>query len=294
MNKITAALRLTRIEHSIMLVLAVVAAEIITIWYVGLLPSLTVIALSIITPVFVSMGSFAINDYYDIKADRLNKRYDRPLVNGSLTKKEALTIAMLSFIIGVVASAFISPIAFAIALVFAILAILYSYKLKDILLIGNLYIAFSMVIPFIYGNYVVTSKLEPGIVLIGIIIFLSGLAREIHGMIRDYKGDSKARKSTNLISHIGGIRSSQIAFILYMESILVSVYLFFFTPPFAYNLFYIVPIAITDIILAYVAAGYLLQKKSVGFFKLTRNASLAAMGLALLAFMVSALIYIAI
>jgi geranylgeranylglycerol-phosphate geranylgeranyltransferase len=292
MNKIKAVLKLTRIEHSIMLVIAVMAGEVIALGANGIVPSALVIALSIITPVFVSMGSFAINDYYDVKADRANKRMDRPLVNGSLTRKGALRIALISFAIGVLASLFINAYAFVIALVFAVLAILYSYKLKDKLLIGNIYIAFSMVIPFIYGNYVVSTMLRANIVLISIIIFLAGAAREIHGMIRDYKGDATARKSENLLYHVGQNRSAQLAAVLYIEAIMVSIYMFFFTPPFAFNLVYIVPIIITDIALAYIAYGYIVDKKSRGFYSLSRNLSLAVMALSLLAFLAAALVYI--
>jgi geranylgeranylglycerol-phosphate geranylgeranyltransferase len=292
MNKIKAVLKLTRIEHSLMLVIAVIAGEVIALGVNGIVPSALVLALSIITPIFVSMGSFAINDYYDVKADRANKRMDRPLVNGSLTRKGALQIALISFAIGVLASLFINAYAFVIALVFAILAILYSYKLKDKLLVGNVYIAFSMVIPFIYGNYVVSTMLRANIVLISIIIFLAGAAREIHGMIRDYKGDAAARKSENLLYHVGQNRSAQLAAVLYIEAIMVSIYMFFFTPPFAFNLVYIAPIIITDIALAYIAYGYIVDKKSRGFYSLSRNLSLAVMALSLLAFLAAALVYI--
>jgi geranylgeranylglycerol-phosphate geranylgeranyltransferase len=287
-KKIKAALRLTRIEHSIMLVIAVIAGEVIT----GAIPNAIAFILSIITPIFVSMGSFAINDYYDVKADRANRRMDRPLVNGSLTRDEALSIAIASFAIGVLASLFINAYAFIIALVFAALAVLYSYRLKDMLLIGNIYIAFSMVIPFIYGNYIVSTKLHASIVLIGIIIFLAGAAREIHGMIRDYMGDAKARKSRNLLYHVGQNRAAQLAAVLYIEAIMVSIYLFFFTAPFAFNLVYIAPIIVTDIALAYISYGYLVGSKSKGFYSLSRNLSLGVMALSLLAFLAAALVYI--
>ncbi|MEM3228556.1 MAG: hypothetical protein QW549_03130, partial [Candidatus Micrarchaeaceae archaeon] len=71
MNKIGAILRLTRIEHSVMLIIAVVAAELIAS---RSLPDYFVLALSLITPIFISMASFAINDYFDIETDRLNKK----------------------------------------------------------------------------------------------------------------------------------------------------------------------------------------------------------------------------
>ena len=68
--------------------------------------------------------------------------------------------------------------------------------------------------------------------------------------------------------------------------------MFFFNIPFAFNLVYIVPIAITDIVLAYIAAGFLMQRREKDFFSFSRNMSLLAMGLALVAFLASALLYI--
>jgi geranylgeranylglycerol-phosphate geranylgeranyltransferase len=225
-------------------------------------------------------------------ADRANRRFDRPLVNGSITKRQALWIVIACFAVGVLASVFINVYAFIIALLFAALAILYSRNLKDMPVIGNVYIAFSMVIPFIYGNYVVATGLPASIILIAITIFLAGMAREIHGMIRDYRGDAKARRSKNLLYHVGLARASQLAAILYVEAILVSIYMFFFYAPFAFNLVYIVPIAITDITLLCISYGYLVQKRSKDFYKFSRNASLAVMALSVLAFLAAALLYI--
>ena len=115
-SRIGAILKLTRIEHSIMLIIAVLASEIITN---RTLPPYFILIMSFITPIFISMGSFAINDYFDIEVDRLNKKTNRPLVNKSITPKSAFYIAIVSFFIGVFASIFISGGAFAIALIFA-------------------------------------------------------------------------------------------------------------------------------------------------------------------------------
>lgn len=287
MLKISSILRLTRIEHSILLVVAVVAAELITKG----LPSTYTLVLSVITPIFISMGSFAINDYFDVEADRINKK-DRPIVKGLITKNEALAISLASFIVGIATSYLINVQAFIIAIIFSVLSFLYSYRSKEILLLGNSYVALSMAIPFIYGNFVVSNKLAANTVLIVLVIFLSGLAREIHGMIRDYKGDTKARKIKNIVYYIGAKRSSKIAFVLYLEAILISIFMFFFLPPFAYNVFYIVPIAVTDLVLFYVSYMFLKQKSSRRFYDMSRNLSLGAMGLALLAYLISALFYV--
>ncbi len=153
MGKISAFMRLTRIEHSIMLVLAVLAAELIS----GHIALGIPLAASLATPILVSMGSFAINDYFDVEADRANGFKDRPIVSGQISKKEAFNWAVALLVVGALVSVLINIYALGIAIGFAALAFLYSYRLKDTLLLGNIYIAFSMVIPFIYGDFVVSS-----------------------------------------------------------------------------------------------------------------------------------------
>ena len=287
MNKVTAILRLTRVEHSFMLVIAVLAAELITKG----LPTLPILALSLITPIFVSMGSFAINDYFDVEADRANKRLDMPIVSGAVSKNGAVYTFCLCMLIGIGASLFINAYAFVIALVFGALAFIYSYRLKGTLLLGNAYIALSMVIPFMFGDFVVSGMVPANIVLICFVIFLSGLAREIHGMIRDYRGDVRARKVKNLIHHIGARRSAYIAALLYVEAIAISVFMFFFMPPFWHNLVYMVPILVVDAMLLYVSLGYVLYS-SRKFFNASRNLSLGAMALALVVYLATPLIYV--
>ncbi|MGC8586407.1 MAG: UbiA family prenyltransferase [Candidatus Micrarchaeia archaeon] len=280
--------RLTRIEHSFMLVIAVLAGELVS----GAMPSLPALLLSFITPIFISMGSFAINDFFDVGSDRLNKRFDRPIVAGRVTERQALYVAIASFAIGIGASAFINAWAFAIAAIFGVLAILYSYRLKDMLLWGNIYIALSMAIPFIYGDFVVSNTLVNNIILISFVVFLSGLAREIHGMIRDYEGDRKARGTKNLIYHFGILRSAYVAFILYLEAIGISLFMFFYEKPFAYNLVYLAPILFVDISLLYVAIAYVKNGKKR--FRVLRNLSLGAMAIGIFAYLFGAIFFVAI
>jgi hypothetical protein len=82
--------------------------------------------------------------------------------------------------------------------------------------------------------------------------------------------------------------------VLYIEAIAVSLYIFLnYYLPFYHNLVYIIPIALTDIILAYVAFGELLLKNDrKRFHRLSRNLSLAAMAIALIAYLAAALVYI--
>ncbi len=286
-RRVRAFIKLTRLEHSLILAAAVVAAEIILGLHIG--PYLFVLAL--IPPIFVGMGSFAINDYFDVNVDRRNGRYDRPLVNRSMSRGEAYAIAMLSFLIGIVASALINMYAFAITAVFAALAYLYSYRLKEVFLLGNMYIALTMVIPFIYGNFVISSALNPNIILISITVFLSGLAREIHGMVRDVKGDTHGRNVRGVVYYIGKRRSNIFASILYVLAVAVSLYMFIFMRPFAGNAVYLIPILAVDIVIIYNVSIYF-RKRAQRYYSLSRNISLAVMGIAVLVYIVSSLVYV--
>ncbi|MGC8568372.1 MAG: UbiA family prenyltransferase, partial [Candidatus Micrarchaeia archaeon] len=187
--------------------------------------------------------------------------------------------------------AFINLYCFLIALVFGLLAMLYAYKIKEKLFWGNAYIAFSMAIPFIFGNFVVSESINYKILLIALLIFFSGLAREIHGTIRDLKGDTLVRNAKTLPKVIGVKNSATIALVFYLIAILISIYLFAYYQPFKLNIIYILPISITDISLLYVGIGFL-YKKDDHFYSLARNLSLGAMALALLAFLLSPIIMI--
>ena len=285
MGKIKDVIKLTRIEHSLMLIIAVVAAEMIALG----LPGINTLILSIITPVFISMGAFAINDYFDIETDRINRK-SNPLLKGNLKPKDALYITAVSMLIGIAASAMINAYCFAIAVIFAALSILYSYRMKNMLLLGNAYIAVSMAIVFIFGAYAVSSSIRPAVVLIIVMIFLSGLAREINGTVRDMEGDVKARKVRTLPVVIGRRVAAAAAFILYMIAIGITLYLFLEVSPFLYNIYYGVLIVISDILVFNSGVVFLLGDKKG--YKRARNTSLAGMGLALIAILIASLAYI--
>ncbi len=284
MSKLGAILRLTRIEHSLMLVVAVIAAELIA----GGIPHQPIFILSLITPIFISMAAFAINDYYDIKVDKANKK-KRPLVTGELNKCDAIHITQICLFIGIFSSFLISFYAFLIAIIFGGLALLYSRKLKELLFWGNAYIAFSMAIPFIYGSYVESNGIGFTIILVSVMIFLSGLAREIHGTIRDLKGDSRVRDVRSFAKVFGVIGASALALLFYFAAIIISLYIFTYVMPFALSVTYLVLILITDAMLAYLSVGYLFRNSS-RFYSFARNLSLAAMSLALAALLLAQLI----
>lgn len=216
---------LTRIEHALMLALAVLIAETIVL---GGIPTLTAaILFSLLVPIFSEMGSFALNDYFDIEADRLNKM-ERPLVRGAISPAFAVYFSAASLIVSSALAYLINEIAFLIAVAFNIVAVLYNWKLKDAPLIGNIYIAFTMAIPFVFGSFVVSDSLGSVALILAALGFVAGLAREIIKSVQDMEGDVKARGSKTLPVIIGKKAAAGIAVILYLLFIPLTAMPFFF------------------------------------------------------------------
>ncbi len=205
---------LTRFEHALMLALAVLIGETIVL---GAFPPINMIlALSLLVPIFSEMGSFSLNDYLDVETDTLNRRMDRPLVRGAITKGFALWFSVICLAASIILAFFININAFGIAVVFGALAVAYDWKLKDLPLVGNIYIGFTMAIPFIFGNFVYSGVLLPIALALSALGFVAGLAREIIKSVQDMEGDLKARGSKTIPIVIGEVPSLALASALYL------------------------------------------------------------------------------
>ncbi|MEM4295426.1 MAG: UbiA family prenyltransferase [Candidatus Anstonellales archaeon] len=244
--------KLFRIEHGIMLSISA---------YIGLKLAKYVNELNIIfymlVPLLIQMGAFALNDYFDIEADKKNKRYERPLIKGTIKPMHAYIAGITCLFIGIITSMLINEKAFLFVIFLAVLSYLYNTKLKDIAIVGNIYIAFTMAAPFLYAS-IATNRFNNALMLISISSFLIGLAREIIKTVQDYEGDVKARKSKTLPFYIGKKNSMNLAsFILLLFFIPAFILLYELHTnydikmPFIFTSLYIISIAIVAYCLAY-------------------------------------------
>ncbi len=277
-------MQLTRFEHSLMLVLATIIGQVMAL---GGLPEPKIAILASMPPFFIGLASFAINDFFDIGTDKKNKRLDRPLVSGEAKPAEALYLSIGLFLFGILASFTLSSECQIIAACFAIAAYLYSLKLKDYALLGNLYIAATMAVPFIYGNYSVSGELVSSVLVLSAIAFIAGIGREIAGDVRDMEGD-KARKSRTVPVIVGKRNALLIHAGLYVSAVLLSFYPYLYIDGFKGNAGYLGLILLTDALILYAAIPPLLDG-SVKTLRRSRNASLAALGTGLLGFLIGAL-----
>jgi 4-hydroxybenzoate polyprenyltransferase len=276
LSKLGEYMKLVRIEHAFMLAFAVLIAEIIT---AGAFPGVTVPLLaSLLVPIFIEMGAFAENDYIDIKADIANRQKDRPLVKGTIRPHNALTLAYACYMLGVLLALFINPACFAIALIFALLSVAYNRKLKDLPLLGNAYIASTMAIPLLFGNFVMSGSLSAIVLSIAFLAFLAGLGREIVKTIQDMEGDRLARRSHTLPLLIGKKYAALLAAFVFAD------FVFFSVVPFYFGLkATLVPVGLVlaaDLSFLYMALR-LQSNQSPHFLEQARKLSLVAMAVGL-------------
>lgn len=278
--------KLTRLEHALMLCAAVLIGEVIVLRQ---MPTLSYALLTFFPPFFLEISAFAINDYLDIETDRANKRFDRPLVSGAANPGEALLIAVASLPIGIFAGWLINPMCFYISIIFGIVSLAYSYKLKDMPLMGNAYIALSMAIPFIFGNYAVSSVLNGTVLTVALIAFVIGLGREIIKSVEDMEGDRKVRGANTLPMVMGKQLSLFLASALLFIGVFLTVLPFISNSPFKNDMNYAVFITIADMLLLYVAMKVAFQSDA-DTLSHAKRITIAALGIGLIGFFVGALL----
>ncbi|MCX8172618.1 MAG: UbiA family prenyltransferase [Archaeoglobaceae archaeon] len=267
---------LSRLEHGIMYGLGVLIGV-----FLGGGAGIEIIILGFLTAVFLQISAFSMNDYLDYDVDVANKRLDRPLVRGEISRETAFIISLFFFPIGLTTASLISIEALLFALIVTVIGFAYNLKLKELGVVGNAYVAFTMSAPFIFGGII--AKFSYAVLLISLIAFFSGLGREIMKGIEDIEGDALRNvKSVARVYGIGkAVKASCVFFILaialsILPPILIQEY---------FDLKYIIPVAITDIFLISVVLSL---PKNVKLISKFRKKTLIAMLFGLIGFLAGA------
>ena len=268
-------LRLARIEHAFIAAFAVVAAQaLVTKRFDAafLFPALA--------PFFITAASFVLNDYYDFKSDKALKRKDRPLVSGAIARKHALYAAAALYALGVSFALFVPAGASVIALAYAALSVAYNAWLKRLPLIGNVFIASSMAVCFVYGNFCVSAALNYFVSVFALMSFLTGLGRELLITMRDVAGDKKIGART-LPMLLGAKRTVIVADALVYAGVVLSFFPLFALPA-LFLPYGVLIIAADALLVAVVLKTWVSQSRET--LQFARNASLAAMLVGVIAF----------
>jgi len=148
--------------------------------------------LGFVTSFTLTGASMAINDYYDREIDAINEP-NRPIPSGAVSPKEALSFAAVLSLVGFAAALMTNISCLIVAVITWMIFVTYTTKGKRTGLPGNLLVSTCVVIPFIYGGFVV-ENLELSVILFAAMAFLSNTGREVTKGIVDVEGD----KSQNI------------------------------------------------------------------------------------------------
>ena len=155
--------------------------------------SLTSICTLIIV-VFYTGGANAFNDYCDYEIDLIN-RPNRPLSRGIINSNEAFIFSILMFLIGSLVALLLPLKATIVSVGIALpLMIIYSLRLKGILIIGNIVVSMILGLSFIFfglshGN--ILPMIVPSFLAFGLT-----LLRELIKDIADIVGDKENNLKT--------------------------------------------------------------------------------------------------
>jgi geranylgeranylglycerol-phosphate geranylgeranyltransferase len=208
------------------------------------------IVLGFITGFAICAFSMVVNDYYDIDVDRVNQP-SRPLPSGALSKSDAVAIAAITLILGFVATALTLDFqALLIVALYSFLAWLYDFRAKKYGVAGNMVVASSLAIPFVYGGVISGGHVLDSLLLfMASTSFLAGVGREIVKAMADVPGDKE--RGVRSYASVHGMRAaSLLGALFFLAAVVTSVLpLFLITV----NDFYRVGVLLPDAAFVYLA-----------------------------------------
>ena len=257
---------ITRPANSVVAGLAAIVAYLIatgTLVYGSLLLMATVL--------LVTAAGNVINDYFDATIDAVN-RPDRPIPSGAVSRNAALAWAALLFLFGLAVSAFTTPLCLGIALVNAVLLVLYAARLKSTPFFGNAAVAYLSASIFLFGGAYAGWHALLDMIPIAAITFLAMLARELLKDAEDIEGD-QAHGADTLAIRIGVRNTALIAFACTIVAIAASA-----VPYLWWGGWYLAGIAAVDLVILF-AAGRALGCTNPAALKATGSTTLLKLGM---------------
>jgi geranylgeranylglycerol-phosphate geranylgeranyltransferase len=157
----------------------------------GGLPSAAQAAYGFLSIFCISATALILNDCFDVETDRINAP-GRPIPSGLVTRGQAVILSSAVALLGFLFSSLISLQALAAALAVWTVGFLYNWRIKRTGLPGNLLVAISVGMTFIYGGIAVGSPWEPTVWYLAFITFCVDLGEEIAADALDVEGDRQS------------------------------------------------------------------------------------------------------
>lgn len=152
------------------------------------------IGVAAIVAMLVCGGGNVLNDIFDYKIDKINKP-KRPLSSGKIKMNQAkIYAASLLAAAFLLAALYLNTWQLALTLVNMTVAFVYSWRLKKLPLIGNLFPSWLAASSFLFGSLFV--GIGATILLLFMMAFFANTGREIAKAIEDMPGDKKAGYKT--------------------------------------------------------------------------------------------------
>jgi geranylgeranylglycerol-phosphate geranylgeranyltransferase len=168
----------------------------------------------------VSGAGNAINDYFDIRIDSIN-RPERPIPSGRVKLKEALYFSYLLFVLGTLLAFSINSVCGAISLFNSLLLIFYAKTLKGTPLFGNLSIGYLTGSTFLFGASVFGIGGLKALFVLFLLAALAITARVIVKDIDDMEGDRMEGADT-LPLRLGAKKASYLAVLIGFLAVFLS------------------------------------------------------------------------
>jgi geranylgeranylglycerol-phosphate geranylgeranyltransferase len=240
MEKIKNYFRLARLQNNLITFISVLLGG-----FVGDVSSWLELILAAVSASFISAGGYALNDYFDLEIDRIN-RPDRVLPEGVIIPKKAFLFSISLFASGFILSLFLKPLSVVMSVAAIIFLSLYSVRFKRELLIGNVTVSLICALTFIYGG---VFSHNPEISYIpALFAFLFHMGRELIKDMEDMEGDKALKSESFPIAY--GTRNSQLLIIaIFAILIILTIFPYKLT---IFSIYYLILVLIMDLILFYI------------------------------------------
>jgi len=186
-SKLAALSRLFRLDLSVTAGICVFLGELLAL---GRLPSVAQAIYGFLSIFCISATALILNDYFDIETDRINAP-SRPLPSGLVSKSEVLILSVVVALLGFLFGFLISLQALAVTIGVWIVGFLYNWRFKRTGIWGNLFVAFSVGMTFIFGGIAVGNPFEVVVWYLAVTTFLVDLGEEIAADALDVDGDRR-------------------------------------------------------------------------------------------------------
>ncbi|MBN1503804.1 MAG: geranylgeranylglycerol-phosphate geranylgeranyltransferase [Candidatus Eisenbacteria bacterium] len=195
---------------------------------------------------FTAAFGYAINDYYDVAADRVTKP-SRPIPSGALSRRTVLAIALLCAALALVTAVFLPLLPSLLVMVAVLLVWFYSLRVKRTGVAGNVLVAFLSASTLLFGGLCAGDARKA--VFPTLLAFLANLPREILKDVQDLEGDVMMGGQT--LARLSGRRAAvRVASVFMLVLVAASI------APYAlreYNRAYLIIVLLIDVVVALMA-----------------------------------------